>query len=143
MKSEKGFSLIEVVIAVALLGIVAIAILLALATGSKAIFIADEQATAESLARTEMEYVRNQEYSGAPWAYELPSASPPADPPTWWDPADPHTLPDGYDGYTVNVSVGTVPLHALDDGIQKITVLVYHPYDKMIIKLDGYRSFRG
>ncbi len=73
MKSEKGFSLIEVVIAIALLGIVAVAFLGALATGSRVIFIADERATAESLARTQMEYVRNQDYSDAPWNYDVTS----------------------------------------------------------------------
>ena len=145
MKSEKGFSLIEVAIAIALLGIIATAYLGALATGSKAISIADERATAESLARTEMEYVRQQEYSGAPWAYELPPGTPP-DPPSWWDPGDPHTLPEGYDGYTVSVSA--VPLHIIDgqltdDGLQEITVVVKH-LDKpdAIVTLENYRSLR-
>jgi len=141
MKSEKGFSLIEVAIAMLLLGIVAVAVLGGLATGSRALMLADERATAESLARTEMEYVRNQGYSGAPWAYELPSASPPADPPTWWDPGDPHTLPDGYDGYTANVSA--VPLNGTDDGIQRTIVTVWHlEKPDAIITLEGYRSIR-
>jgi len=152
MKSEKGFSLIEVAIAIVLLGIVAIAVLGALATSSRALFIADERAAAESLARTEMEYVRNQEYSGAPWTYELPL--PPGWPsdslPSWWDEDNPHTLPEGYDGYTINVSA--VPIHEIgghpiDDGIHKITVKVYHPYDAedpedYVVKLENYRSVR-
>ena len=149
MEREKGFSLIEVMIAVALLGVVAVAFLSALGTGSKAIFIADERATAESLARTEMEYVRNQDYSGAPWAYDLPSGTPPADPPTWWASAN-HTLPAGYDGYTVDVSTG--PSHDtngdgdideddIDGGIQKIIVVITH-HDKEIFTLEGYRSLR-
>jgi prepilin-type N-terminal cleavage/methylation domain-containing protein len=62
MEREKGFSLLEVIIAIALIGIVAVAFLGALATGSKAIFIADERATAESLARSQMEYVKNCDY---------------------------------------------------------------------------------
>jgi prepilin-type N-terminal cleavage/methylation domain-containing protein len=144
MEREKGFSLLEVMLAIALMGIVAVAFLGALATGSKAIFIADERATAESLARTEMEYVRNQDYSGAPWAYDLPSGTPPADPPTWWDEDNPHTLPEGYNGYTVDVSA--VPLHVIggypvDDGIQKIIVVITHQ-DKEIFTLEGYRSAR-
>jgi prepilin-type N-terminal cleavage/methylation domain-containing protein len=136
MKSEKGFSLIEVVIAVALLGIVAIAILLALATGSKAIFIADEQATAESLARATMEYVRNQDYDADnnPPVYDL----------------DDLDIPPGFDiaGYDYDINVfraerldkgdGT----DTDTGIQKITVVVYHPYDKMIVTLEDYRTAR-
>jgi len=131
----------EVIIAIALLGIVAVGILSGLSTGSRAIFVADKRATAESLARTEMEYVRNQVYSVAPWAYQLPSQTPPADPPSWWSTANPHTLPGGY---TVNVSAELLPSHGTD--IQKITVIVKHE-DKPgvltdVITLADYRSKR-
>ena len=152
MKQEKGFSLLEVMLAIALLGVVAIAFLGALATGSRAIFIADERATAESLARTEMEYVRSQEYSVAPWAYELPlhtPSNPPPDPPSWWDTNTP-ALPEGYDGYTVNVITRRLDPKGdgfdSDDGLQEITVVVY-PYDAedpddWVVKLVNYRSMR-
>lgn len=62
MKDQKGFSIIEVVIAVALLGIIAAGFLSAMATASKVFFIADVRATAESLARSQAEYVKNQDY---------------------------------------------------------------------------------
>jgi prepilin-type N-terminal cleavage/methylation domain-containing protein len=150
MKSEKGFSLLEVIIAIALLGIVGVAFLGSLATASRAIFHADERATAESLARTEMEYIRNQEYSGAPWDYTLDytgasSERDSTDQPSWWsDEAGnekPPFLSDNYQGYIVEVTVK--PLHATDDGIQEITVVVKHldkPED--IVTLVGYRSLR-
>jgi prepilin-type N-terminal cleavage/methylation domain-containing protein len=57
---SRGFTLIEVTIAIALLGIIAVAILAALSTASMALIIADTRATAESLARSQMEYVKNQ-----------------------------------------------------------------------------------
>jgi len=139
VKREKAFSLIEVIVALALLGIIAVCFLGAVAGGSNAIFIADERATGESLARTEMEYIRNQDYSPAPWAYELPSGALPADRPRWWDPANPHTLPQGYDDYAANVNAE--PLHDIDDGIQEITVVIKH-LDKEIFTLEGYRSLR-
>jgi prepilin-type N-terminal cleavage/methylation domain-containing protein len=59
---SRGFTLIEVTIAIALLGIIAVAILAALSTASMALIIADTRATAESLARSQMEYVKNQAY---------------------------------------------------------------------------------
>ncbi len=152
MKGEKGFSLLEVALALALLGVVAATFLTALATGSKSIMIADERATAESLARTQMEYVRSQEYSAAPWAYTLdyPDSGPTrssTDEPTWWDPANnkPELLSADYAGYTVIVS--TEPLNGmLDDGIQVINVTIRHTVGgetKEIFTLEDYMTQRG
>ena len=63
--SSRGFTLIEVLIAVALMGIIAIAVLSALSTASAALMTADKRATAESLARSQMEFVKNQLYEDA------------------------------------------------------------------------------
>ena len=138
----------EVALALALLGVVAITFLTALATGSKAIFFADERATAESLARTHMEYVRSQAYSMAPWDYEVTlSARTTEDPPTWWDPDNdiPPLLDSEYSGYTAVITATLVPDHTFDDAIQQITVVIKHLVDgeqKEIFDLDGYRSLR-
>jgi len=147
MRNEKGISLIEVIIALALLGIVGLAFLGALSTASKAVFIVDERATAESLARTEMEYVKSQPYSDVdyiPWSYDLPSGTPPAEPPEWWDPA--HTLPDGYDSYSVTVSAVSLDPDndgtSDDDGLLLITVTVKHLAGKTVIILEGYKAAR-
>jgi prepilin-type N-terminal cleavage/methylation domain-containing protein len=143
MRNEKGISLIEVIIALALLGIIGLAFLGALSTASKAIFVADERATAESLARTEMEYVKSQDYSIAPWSYDLPSGAPPSDPPDWWDPA--HALPDGYDNYSATASAVSLDPDndgtGDDDGLMLITVTVNHIGDP-VITLEGYKSAR-
>jgi len=61
--SSRGFTLLEILIAIALIGIVAVAILGALSTSSKVLIIADERTTAESLARRQIEYVKSQDYS--------------------------------------------------------------------------------
>jgi len=146
MKGEKGFTLIEVVMALVVLGIVAAGFLGALATGSRSISIADERATAESLARTQIEYVRSQEYSSAGWNYTVTSSQlSSTDEPTadWWDPGSdsPPLLSGDYDGYTVIVS--TEPLNgAIDDGIQSITVVVKH-HGEDVFDLEGYRAQRG
>lgn len=137
MKNEKGFSLLEVMVAIALIGIIAVAFLGGLSTASKAVFIADERATAESLARSQMEYVKEQDYGDAPWSYELPPNTP-SNPPSWWATHAP-TFPEGYDGYTVNVSA--TPL--LDNkgvilkDIQKITITVYHNNKPIITSTSG------
>jgi prepilin-type N-terminal cleavage/methylation domain-containing protein len=63
---SRGFTLIEVVIAMVLLGIIGVAIFSALSYASTVLIVADRQATAESLAKTQMEYIKNKIYSPAP-----------------------------------------------------------------------------
>lgn len=60
--SSRGFTLIEVLLAIALLGVIAIAFMSALSTASTVLIVADERTTAESLARRQMEYVKSQGY---------------------------------------------------------------------------------
>ena len=145
MKSEKGFTLIEVALSIALLGLVAATLLSGLATGSRAILIVDERTTAESLARTQIEYVRDQDYSPAPWNYTVSSSDrSTTDPPDWWDDDHPPLLSSDYDSYTARIDAQLI--HALDDGLQRITVVIEHTIvgetTKEIFTLVGYRSLR-
>jgi prepilin-type N-terminal cleavage/methylation domain-containing protein len=61
-RSQAGFLLIEVLIALAILGIIATAFLSALTTGYRGLLLADEKTMAESLARTELERIRDAPY---------------------------------------------------------------------------------
>ncbi len=119
VSGQKGTTLIEVLIAIALLGMIAVPFLTALSTSSRALIIADERTTAESLVRSEIEYVKSCDYD-----YETvshPSAS--------YEHADVPS-PD-YPGYTV--SVGVEALNDTDDGIQKITVTVERDGEVVLI----------
>ena len=119
--SEGGVGLIEMLVALAILGAVAVAFLSGLATTSKADIIDDEQATAESLARSQMEWIRDVDY-----IYEA----------TGYSPA---TLPeDILDYINYSVIVAAEPLHDPDDGIQKITVTVKR-VDKEVVTLEDYK----
>ena len=128
MKNEKGFSLVEVLVALALLGIIGAAFLGSLATASKSILIADERTTAESLARTEMEYVKNQSYAAS---YE-PSIPDEYTDAGYWATIDVELLPDPNDGTL--------------DGIQKIIITVKHGTEaetaKEVITLEDYKVDR-
>ena len=104
---SRGFSLIEVVIAIALIGIIGATILSALSTATLTLIIADRRATAESLARSQIEYVKDL----------LPYDS---EDPQWYE--HPGVESSDYPGYFVSVSAE--PLHNPDDGIQLITVTV-------------------
>ena len=63
LRRQEGQLLIEVLIALVILGIVVVAFLSGLSTASRAIIIADERTTAESLTRTQLECVKNQPYN--------------------------------------------------------------------------------
>ena len=115
MKGEKGFSFIEVVIALALLGIIAAAFLGGLGAASKGTFTADERETANNLAVSQMEEIKNQPYAAS---YTIP-------------------VPAEYTdaGYSTVISV-----EPLSDGnIQKITVTVSHDARPEIIILEDYK----
>lgn len=111
---SRGFALIEVVIAIALMGMIGITILSALSTATLALIIADQRATAESLARSQMEYVKNSDSVGYDEVNDPPQYSP-----DWTG------VPDGYD-----IDIAAVRLDPEDDGlgdddgIQEITVTV-------------------
>jgi prepilin-type N-terminal cleavage/methylation domain-containing protein len=111
MKGEEGMTLIEVVIAMAILAIIAAAFLSALSGASKAVFVADERTVAESLARSQMEYIRNSSvsYNGT---Y--------TDPENMYQPAP--IPPES--GYSATIYVS--PLPGNPPGIQKIAVTIYH-----------------
>ena len=132
LRNERGFTFIEVIIAVALIGIIAGGFLAALAASSNNTRMSDERTTAESLARTEMEYVRNSVYVMASWEYQLPDTSPS------WDAS--HSLPAGYTGYTVHVAAS--PLRMIDDGIQSIVVTVSHD-GLAVFSLEDYKVITG
>ncbi len=123
MKDERGFSLIETLIAIALLGIIGVAFLSGLSTASKVLFITDERETAKNLAESQMENVKDQVYEyDDPQSYEQPD-----------------TPSTDYPDYTISINAD--PLHPADDGIQKITVVIKH-HGKEVITLEGYKVDR-
>ena len=101
--SSRGITAIEVLIALALVGVIAIAFLSGLSTASMALIIADERATAESLARSQLEYVKNQPYNSADGGEATYSKI--------------TGIPDGYTICSVNSGNQTVNCGANDDVI--------------------------
>ncbi len=109
---EKGFSLVEVLVSVAIIGILIPSFVLGLSTASKALAMADERQTAKNLAESQMEYVLNLPYVVNATSY------PPA------------PLTSEYLGYSVTIKSGNVtpadPAVPRDLDIQKIEIIVNH-----------------
>ena len=127
--SSRGFSMLEVVIAICLLGIIAISVLSALQTAAMALISADRRATAESLARTQMEWVRYSEYDddlaeGHP-EYSL-------------DPQIQSTLPPDFSVITTAIRLNRDENPDDDDGIQQITVTVSHE-ERVVVTLEDLK----
>jgi prepilin-type N-terminal cleavage/methylation domain-containing protein len=100
-RGERGFSLLESLVAIAILGGGALTLILAMSSGALAVNVNDEQSVAQSLARTQLEYIKGQDYDAGASAYPLVSAP---------------------EGYSISVSVSAVP--GAVGNIQKITVNV-------------------
>lgn len=149
-RKEKGFTLIEVLLAVALLGVIGLAIFSGLATASKVMFTADERATAESLARSQMEAVKELVYvpdnnSDGIATYENAKINVPSGYEIWS-----FIVVDGndveyHDTETdiVGVPWNSVSNQAVDEdaGQQRIKLIVYH-LDKPLFTLEEYKVDR-
>ena len=116
--NETGVSLLETLVALAVLGLIAVAFLSGLATASKATLVADERATAESLARSQMEYVKSYTYDSEATTYPIV---------------------DTPEGYTVSIEVSSIP--DTDTDIQKITVTVNHN-ENLVLTVEDYKVNR-
>ncbi len=107
LKDERGTSLIEVLIGIVILGLVGVTYLGGVGTSTQATIITKEHSIAESLVRSEAEYVKR-------YAYQYGTSEYPVDPTL--------AIPEGW-----TVSLPSVePLHGSEDGIQKVTVSAQH-----------------
>jgi type II secretory pathway pseudopilin PulG len=115
MKSEKGTMLIEAMVAMALLGIIAVTLLSGTATTSRARITADERSAAKVLAESVIEEIKKESYADTYMA----------------------TVPPEFNGYTVDVTVQDLMFNSL----QKVTAAVEHG-GRPVLSLEGYKSNR-
>ncbi|MFC1917967.1 hypothetical protein ACFLXH_04865 [Chloroflexota bacterium] len=117
-RDEKGVALVESLIAVAIVGTVVITLIISLATGSLAIRETDEEVVVQSLARTQLEYIKGYTYD--PDATTYPTVSMPP-------------------GYTISVGVSSTP--DADPDIQKITANISRG-GALILAIEDYKVNR-
>lgn len=103
LKAQGGIGLLETLLAVAILGVVGAGFLQALGTASRGAETHQERVTATSVAQSQVEYIKTQDYTPLPGSYELITSSPP--------------------GYTVSLDTTE------DNGKQEVTVEVHYRGD--------------
>jgi prepilin-type N-terminal cleavage/methylation domain-containing protein len=118
--NQSGMTLIETIVSIAILSAISVVFLGGLVVSSKGTLESDEQATAESVARCQMEWAQGSTY---------------VDNATQYDPMNLDNFND-YVGYSANISAE--PLHSPDDGIQKITITVLRNGDR-VMSIEGYK----
>ena len=126
----KGAALVEVVIAVVVLGLITASIAPVLLLITKSQFSWTEQRVAESLARNQIEYIKVASY--IPGNETLPQYA---------------EVPTPDDSYDIDIVAQPVdpatrePLVADDQGIQEITISIYHA-DKLVLQTKNYKVDR-
>jgi prepilin-type N-terminal cleavage/methylation domain-containing protein len=109
-QAEKGFSLIETLVSLAIIAIIAVGFLISLASGIQGVSITDERQTAISIAEHQMEYVKKTLYASS----YLPD-----------------TIPAEYAGYSVAINTNDVT--GGDGNIQKIQITVSYQGEPIIM----------
>ena len=121
VQDQRGLGLVESLVAVAILGSAVVTFVVALSAGSIAVREQDEQVVAQSLAQTQLEYIKAQDYIlTADYEPNDPEAS--------------YTTVDTPEGYTVAVGVASIP--DTDTDIQKVTVTIYRESENIMTVAD-------
>jgi prepilin-type N-terminal cleavage/methylation domain-containing protein len=114
LRSERGVTLVETLIAVAILGAAVVVFLAGLSTGTLATAQADKLSTAHELARSQMELTKAAAYSAAPHTY--PTVTPPT---TYGVSAVASTISEG------DADVELVTVQVTKDGVAVYTLEGY------------------
>jgi len=130
---QRGFGLVESLVAVAILGVAVVALVIVLSAGAVAVGECNQEVVAQSLARTQLEYTKSYRLynSGAttyPYVYTYDETHNPS----------PITLPEGYG---ISVAVGSIPEAGGDTDIQKITVTISRGGED-ILTIEDYKVNR-
>ena len=115
MRHEKGSTLLEVLVALALLGIVSVLFLSGIANSSTARVTADERASAKILAESLIDDVKKQVFESS---YDV-------------------TIPPEFAGYSANLTVETLA----NGYIQRLTIVIEH-LDRDVLTLESYKVDR-
>jgi len=115
MRGEKGISLLETILALAILGIISVSFLGGTATTSTARATADERASGKILAESLLETIKKMDYASS---YNL-------------------TVPDDFAGYAANITVQNIK----NNNIQQVFITIEHR-NREVLTLESYKVNR-
>ncbi|UCE98095.1 MAG: type II secretion system protein [Dehalococcoidia bacterium] len=150
-KHEKGISLIETVVGLAIISIISVAFLSSLTTSFMGAAVQGKAAVGEAIATSQMEYIKTQPFSNNEWSYTVSTSSRSyTQQPSWWDERDPPLLDSDYTGYYALVTAddfdadgdGTIEVPGDDDSVREITVNVYNAQNDLSFALTTYKANR-
>ena len=118
--AELGQTLIETLVALVILGMVAIIFLSGLAIASKSVIVSEERVTAENLAKSQMENIKKQNYKHSGSYSKIYIA--------------PELQAQGYD-------IELPAVEPVGSGLQKVTVVVSRNGEE-ILEIEGYKLDR-
>ena len=128
-QEERGFTLVEVLVAVAILAVIGVVFMNAMTTSFRSVGIQDEQITADSLARTQLEIIKAADYAPTyevtvevPFQYSIPPIESPY---VLWD--------EENDEWVESVN---------DTKLQKITVRVSREGGKAVLMVEALKIKR-
>lgn len=126
--SSRGFTLVEVLITIGLIGAISVAFFSFMSAAASALIHADERTIAESLARSQLEYVKNQGYNPSGTYSKLPSGSIPVGYSIWSVNRDGDVVSGGASDPIVGIpwdSDENKPAPE-DRGLQKVALVIKH-----------------
>jgi prepilin-type N-terminal cleavage/methylation domain-containing protein len=115
MKCEKGTSLLEVLVALALLSIISVLFLGSVANSSSARVTADTRVSAKILAESLMENIKERDYAPS---YDI-------------------TIPPEFTGYSANLTVESMA----NGNIQKLVIVIDH-LGREVLTLESFKVER-
>ena len=118
LQDERGLTLVESLVTIAIVGVALVAFAVALSTGALAVRESDQEVTAQSLARTQLEYIKG--YSYDPGATTYPTVNTTGD---------------------YSISVAVVPVPGTDANIQKVTANISRD-GQVLLTVENYKVNR-
>ena len=124
-KDQSGFTLVEVLVSIALLGVLVAGLALGLSTTLNVLLRNDVRETAKNLAETQMEFVKKQAFSPGSGTSVYTSAP----------------IPAAQSAYAVSINVidGANLTPARDGYLQEIIITVTGPKNIIHLSLTGYK----